>query len=663
MKKLGTKTPIMEFNQARTVLGSRGGGSSGSHTDTPLQQHDIAGGVHTALVGDAGWFIRSTGLNTFAWSEITASDLPAISTGSGAIYFHVEGALATVTQVVTFVAPHDGVISKVYIYAETVGTAGNTIVDVNKNAVTIFTTQANRPTLAWNDADHLAVSGTPDVTAFIEGDLISVDIDSVATGAVTLDGCIVLAISGGTGAPNDSQFVTLATDADLTNERVLTQVTGETVVTDNGAGLTVTVGLANTAVTPDTYGDATHVSVVTIDQKGRITGASETAIHDAVTLDAATHADDVLGLTGQAITLDNQAANSVFAGPATVPAAAPTFRALVAADIPVGGGDEPTWKVGFFGDGSDGNVTIAADTALTRPMYYNTLTVQNGATLRTEGLPIFAKTKVTVDSGGEICVCDPAYDAIDGGAGGNGTAVAGGAAGTPGTNTVFPSVYPESNSGDGGAPSGAGTSGDSGITPFSTYFTGTLADGQIGAAGGNGGIGAGGTGGAGSTQVGFEGYLYLYGTACYKMLANIPTVTIFETPSVAFITLFVNYPNGGSGGGGGGVADGGGGGGGQGASMYYPLAICAYEIENNGTLSNRGGNGGNGGSGFAANSGGGGGGNGGNGGIIWLGYKTKSGSGSTSVTGGTAGTGGAGGTSTGANGTNGLSGTVIEVHP
>ena len=54
--------------------------------------------------------------------------------------------------------------------------------------------------------------------------------------------------------------------------------------------------------------------------------------HDAVSLGA--DADVLLGLSTQQITLDTQSANRVFAGPATGEEADPTFRALVADDIP-----------------------------------------------------------------------------------------------------------------------------------------------------------------------------------------------------------------------------------------------------------------------------------------------------------------------------------------
>jgi hypothetical protein len=57
------------------------------------------------------------------------------------------------------------------------------------------------------------------------------------------------------------------------------------------------------------------------------------ASHDAVTL-STDLGNNLLGLSTQQLTLDNQTNNYVFAGPATGGAGVPSFRALVAADIP-----------------------------------------------------------------------------------------------------------------------------------------------------------------------------------------------------------------------------------------------------------------------------------------------------------------------------------------
>ncbi len=54
--------------------------------------------------------------------------------------------------------------------------------------------------------------------------------------------------------------------------------------------------------------------------------------HAAITLD--TNADTLLSLSTQALGLDTQTANLIFAGPTAAPSAIPTFRALVNADFP-----------------------------------------------------------------------------------------------------------------------------------------------------------------------------------------------------------------------------------------------------------------------------------------------------------------------------------------
>ena len=77
---------------------------------------------------------------------------------------------------------------------------------------------------------------------------------------------------GGGGAPVSAEYIVLAPDGVLTNERVLTGTPGQVTLTDGGAGGPVTLGLASTAVSPGTYGDAANVPQVTVDAKGRVTG-------------------------------------------------------------------------------------------------------------------------------------------------------------------------------------------------------------------------------------------------------------------------------------------------------------------------------------------------------------------------------------------------------
>ena len=82
-----------------------------------------------------------------------------------------------------------------------------------------------------------------------------------------------------------------------------------------------------------------------------------------------------------------------------------------------------------FGDGSDGVVTIAAPTTLTRAMFYEDLTVDPGITLITDGFPIFVRGTLTNDgtianngadgAGGTGGVGGKGYYGIPGNVGGN----------------------------------------------------------------------------------------------------------------------------------------------------------------------------------------------------------------------------------------------------
>ena len=122
--------------------------------------------------------------------------------GAGGFAHYEEGTLATATNIRSWVATSDGDFGDVYITCKDTGSASSTIIDINKNGTTIFTTQANRPTLAYDDADDVA-SGTPDVTSYEAGDVITVDIDQVATGASGLSVNINVGGAGGSGGNPD----------------------------------------------------------------------------------------------------------------------------------------------------------------------------------------------------------------------------------------------------------------------------------------------------------------------------------------------------------------------------------------------------------------------------------------------------------------------------
>lgn len=269
----------------------------------------------------------------------------------------------------------------------------------------------------------------------------------------------------------------------------------------------------------------------------------------------------------------------------------------------------------IYGDGSDGDVTISADTSLARDMYYNNLTVDSTKILTGSSFRIFVKNTLTNNG----------FIRNNGGAGGTGGAASGGTAGTK----VSSQFLGESKSGGtGGTPGAAGTASSN----------------SIGGSGGNGGLGNGGVpqaGGAGGTATALAAIAggYRHG------------ITALELRSINGSSTIVLF-QGGAGGGGGGddttTGAGGGGGGGGGGLMV----VAARIIVNSGTISC---NGGNGGDAYQSAGNAGGGGGGGGGGLVMI-YNSLT-AGTETANGGTGGA----KRGTGVAGSNGSAGLVLKL--
>ena len=96
--------------------------------------------------------------------------------------FSMAGTLGVTTG--TQYLPVDGTytITGVRLAVGTAPTGANLIVDIKKNNVTIFTTQANRPTVTAGTTSA-GPGAAPDVTSLSAGDLLSVDIAQVGSTA------------------------------------------------------------------------------------------------------------------------------------------------------------------------------------------------------------------------------------------------------------------------------------------------------------------------------------------------------------------------------------------------------------------------------------------------------------------------------------------------
>lgn len=140
-------------------------------------QEDIifkSNGVERARIDSAGDF---TGFAQGAAPVVPNPDLVAT--------FAQPGVLNTGLGSSRFRMPFAGSIVSAVASVGTAPTGQALKCDINKNGTTIFTTQANRPTI--NAASSVSSVSTPDVTAFVAGDFLTVDIDQVGSGTAGSD--------------------------------------------------------------------------------------------------------------------------------------------------------------------------------------------------------------------------------------------------------------------------------------------------------------------------------------------------------------------------------------------------------------------------------------------------------------------------------------------
>ena len=326
--------------------------------------------------------------------------------------------------------------------------------------------------------------------------------------------------------------------------------------------------------------------------------------------------------------------------------------------------------IGYFGAGTDGNLTLTATLVLTSDMFYNDLTIGVGGSLNLAGFRIFVKGTLDLTNAGASGIHNNGFagtnnantttggqNAGGGGRGGYGATVYGWYLGAVG-------ITAKNKGGPGGNGGGSSTNGAIGGIAGALLTT----EGILGGAGGTSGKGgdsALNTGGAGIagqiTGISVTGYTTY---TPQTFMANPSTGnTLFSkirqdtaAANTTFTaTNFVYFGGGHGSGGGGGAANvavagrgGGAGGGGGGTTVIFARNIVIGASTNAESIAANGGTGGSGGTHTVFAGTGGGGSGAGGGGFIYLVVGSISGTAGITFASANGGTGGAGGNALGA---------------
>ena len=188
----GVQADLPNIAQNNVWLGNGSGvptATSRSGLDDTALHDNVAGEINAiatkASPVGADVLVGEDSADSFAKVKILISSLPA---GGGSVIdtdrWAINGKPAVQTNIDgAWIAPRAGTITRITLYRRTAGSSGSTIVDVNINGTTVYTTQGNRPTVTQaGGADQIDATTDMDVTAVAQDDRLECDVDAVEAG-------------------------------------------------------------------------------------------------------------------------------------------------------------------------------------------------------------------------------------------------------------------------------------------------------------------------------------------------------------------------------------------------------------------------------------------------------------------------------------------------
>jgi len=188
-----TDTPNSYVGNSGKILSVASGETSIEFIDLPTQS-GISSFVELDDVpqnysGQAG---KAVVVN-YEESGLEFTTISGIQNRQNDYFYYLDGALYPYSNIATFIIPRPCTISAVYMYCKAIGVSGETIIDVNINDTTIFSTQSNRPSLPYTSPSGTLIVSCPDSGLVSSVSRLSFDIDQVATEASGLSICVIMA--------------------------------------------------------------------------------------------------------------------------------------------------------------------------------------------------------------------------------------------------------------------------------------------------------------------------------------------------------------------------------------------------------------------------------------------------------------------------------------